>query len=486
MKKCGVWLTSTLERYKVYPSTLVRYSGSSRRTCSSGAFRPSYVYSFIVYLSFPPLHHMSSGSHSVDDSAVRKFDMHVHTSALTVDEVNSLIEKYVVPMNLRLRVPSSTMTMNALSANSIVAKTMSQFLKFPMAAGVRIGKGSTFKENEVISQHTIEPLLVGSSIPATSDYRKRAAGGEYSRPPKNKKVAPISMGLSESDDADSNQGASGTHHSASPLTTVHLENVNTTTNGSNLALESAVLSAPLSKVQLVISFLNETRVATAMLPRAHESPPSAFIVAWNLTTHSIMNDAESCRDMMINLATPARYEVLNNDFEELYESHQRCHKVSDKLTETQQQLVDALRSQSILFEDHKNLQQVHLGCVSQEAALVEKLVVAKKQKDDLLDQNKAQATQIKRLEEALAVKTFSLSEAERDRLHLSNDYKQSLVEVFNQAIITGWSDGIKVGRLEEDIKAIDDMFVKSYPYMEKLVESFQLPLGDLQNKWRTS
>ncbi|GJR95805.1 hypothetical protein Tco_0267979 [Tanacetum coccineum] len=33
--------------------------------------------------------------------------------------------------------------------------------------------------------------------------------------------------------------------------------------------------------------------------------PVPFVPAWNLTTHSILNDAESCRDMMINLATPA-------------------------------------------------------------------------------------------------------------------------------------------------------------------------------------
>ncbi|GKE04891.1 hypothetical protein Tco_1396909 [Tanacetum coccineum] len=30
-----------------------------------------------------------------------------------------------------------------------------------------------------------------------------------------------------------------------------------------------------------------------------------FVPAWNLTTYSILNDTESCRDMMINLATPA-------------------------------------------------------------------------------------------------------------------------------------------------------------------------------------
>nr|GEU32680.1 hypothetical protein [Tanacetum cinerariifolium] len=32
--------------------------------------------------------------------------------------------------------------------------------------------------------------------------------------------------------------------------------------------------------------------------------PEPFVLAWNLTTHSILNEAESYRDMMINLVTP--------------------------------------------------------------------------------------------------------------------------------------------------------------------------------------
>ncbi|GKF66410.1 hypothetical protein Tco_0192927, partial [Tanacetum coccineum] len=72
--------------------------------------------------------------------------------------------------------------------------------------------------------------------------------------------------------------------------------------------------------------------------------------------------------------------------------------------------------------------------------------------------------------------------------------------IFNQAIITGWSEGVEVERSDEDAEAIlatavdydpkckstfmsafDGLFVKSYPYVKKLVESFWLPLGDLQN-----
>ncbi|GKD74290.1 hypothetical protein Tco_1332572, partial [Tanacetum coccineum] len=236
--------------------------------------------------------------------------------------------------------------------------------------------------------------------------------------------------------------------------------------------------------------------------------PTLFVPSWNLTTHSILNDAESCRDMMINLATPAVrdqhsrlsdyqalqrswfelgrgalaqinllqwYEALNDDYEELYESHRSSGDVSDRLTETQNQLVDVIRNQNQLADENKTLRQEHLGCAGKEATLAEKLIMVEKEKYDLLDKSRAQEDRIKHLEEALTSKTSSLSEAESvagtlkgdlehltldlshaeivrhnyvrhllptvfQRLLSSDEYKKSLSDVFNQAIAAGWSD----------------------------------------------
>ncbi|GJV58361.1 hypothetical protein Tco_1459366 [Tanacetum coccineum] len=88
------------------------------------------------------------------------------------------------------------------------------------------------------------------------------------------------------------------------------------------------------------------------------------------------------------------------------------------------------------------------------------------------------------------------------RLLSCNEYKKSLSDVFNQAIAAGWSEGVKVECTQEDIEGIlagaadydphykdtfmsafDSLFTQSYPYVEKLAESFCLPLGDLQTMW---
>ncbi|GJX23051.1 putative reverse transcriptase domain-containing protein [Tanacetum coccineum] len=84
---------------------------------SLSVFRPSNVYSFDLPF---PLHHMSFGSQPAGDPVVPKFDMHIYTSILTIDEVNSLVKEYAIPLYLHPWVPPSTMTMNKLLKDKIV------------------------------------------------------------------------------------------------------------------------------------------------------------------------------------------------------------------------------------------------------------------------------------------------------------------------------------------------------------------------------
>ncbi|GKD91572.1 hypothetical protein Tco_1398999 [Tanacetum coccineum] len=44
-------------------------------------------------------------------------------------------------------------------------------------------------------------------------------------------------------------------------------------------------------------------------------------------------------------------------------------------------------NQNKLSDDHKALQQVHLGCVRKDVDLTEKLVAVEKERDNLLDKN---------------------------------------------------------------------------------------------------
>ncbi|GJU88699.1 hypothetical protein Tco_1301122 [Tanacetum coccineum] len=587
-----------------------------------GAFRPSKLYSFDLLFLLP---HMSSGSQNVGYAVVPKFDMHTYTSVLTTDEVKNLAEEYAIPLDLHPRAPPSGLTMNNLPTNKIAA-SMSQFLKFPLSGGVRVGKGPALEANEAIVQHTTQPLPIGTPIPKTTEYErvvehedkrvmaakrkapaakdraagKRSAAEEASRKLKKKKTAPLSFALDESEGDDSTRcnapkiSGSGTHHSTSPLNTIVSKNVNPGAGEGGLVLEPAnrseddvdcgldkeedgteVNSPPVDhslepqpsnhsdndeqdeqahrhasgssghglssssggSVRRAFPKRNPGADGAGSSLRSDVALPDPFVPAWHLTTHSILNDAESCQDMMINLVTPAVRDQQSrlSDYQALQRSWFKL--VSDRLTETQNQLVDVIQNRNKLADDHKSLQQEHLGCAGKEAGLVEQLAMAEKEKDDLLDKNREQEERIKQLEEKLASKTSSLTESENyvgtlkgdlerltvDLSHaeivrhnyvrqllptvfqrlLSNDeYKHNLSDVFNQAIATGWSEGVKVRRAKEDADAIlaeptdydpnckdtfmsafESLFTKSYPYVEKLDASFRLPLGDLQNMW---
>ncbi|GJX12454.1 hypothetical protein Tco_0204212 [Tanacetum coccineum] len=59
-----------------------------------------------------------------------------------------------------------------IGAEGNVVADMFEFLKFPMASGVMIGRGTALRPYEVISQHTTAPLATEMPIPDKTDNEK--------------------------------------------------------------------------------------------------------------------------------------------------------------------------------------------------------------------------------------------------------------------------------------------------------------------------
>nr|GEX75015.1 hypothetical protein [Tanacetum cinerariifolium] len=81
-----------------------------------GAFRLFVIY-FFYLPSFPAPH--AFGSQTAGDVVISKFDMHVYTSVLTSDEVNSLVAEYAIPLDLHPCIPPFGLTMNRLPTDKI-------------------------------------------------------------------------------------------------------------------------------------------------------------------------------------------------------------------------------------------------------------------------------------------------------------------------------------------------------------------------------
>nr|GEY73422.1 hypothetical protein [Tanacetum cinerariifolium] len=225
--------------------------------------------------------------------------MHVYTSVLTSDEVKSLVAEYAIPCDLHPCVPPFGLTMNRLLRHQdssladppptsvriddvrrlcenlidlrpvhpamlyvigltttwkhvghrpvfkygegTVATSMSQFLKFPMAEGVRVGKGVALVANEVVEFENKRVLATKRKAQAAKDRAvgKRDATQGASHRSKKKKTAPLSFALSDFKADGSNCSGFGTHYSASPLNTIILNEAELTTGGDGLILKSA-------------------------------------------------------------------------------------------------------------------------------------------------------------------------------------------------------------------------------------------------------
>nr|GEU91526.1 transposase (putative), gypsy type [Tanacetum cinerariifolium] len=423
-----------------------------------------------------------------------------------------------------------------------IATSMSEFLKFLIAGSVRVGKRTTLANNERVVEYENERVLAAKRKAQAAKDRaagKRSAAEGTSHPTKKKKGAPMTFALDDSEEDDSNRTGSGTHHSASPLNIIIPDDANPVIGGGDVASDSVRYeeddadhglenaeegtradSPPAthhSRSQRSHRSEADTHARSTELHhdagdeqghqhasgsfgssfRAEATQPSLFVSAWKPTTHSILNDVKSCRDMMIHLATPAvqaQQSRLND--------HQALQRSWFKLGRGELAQIDLLQRQNKLADDHKHLHQEHLSCVGKEVGLVNKLAAVEKEKGDLLDKNREQDEWIKRLEEELASKSSALIKAESSvselKGDLDNEYKKSLSDIFNQAIAFGWSEGVKVERTQEEAEAIlatavdydpgckdtfmsafDSLFTQSYPYVEKLTESFRLPPEDL-------
>ncbi|GKA76585.1 hypothetical protein Tco_0783046, partial [Tanacetum coccineum] len=221
----------------------------------------------------------------------------------------------------------------------IAATSMSQFLKFPMFGGVRVGKWTALTENEVIVQHTTQPLPSESQIPPFFDYQKVIEHEDERVIPTNKKAQ-----TARDKAIGKNAATEGTFRRSKkrkrrlcPL----LCHVMSSSSG-GLGRQAFPQRNP-----------GGDGIGSSL--RADVGLPIPFVPAWNLTTHSILNDAESWQDMMINLAT---------------------HVVRDQ----QNQLSDYQALQRLcrnkLSDNYKVLQLVHLNCVAKEADLTERLAAA--------------------------------------------------------------------------------------------------------------
>nr|GEV59823.1 transposase (putative), gypsy type [Tanacetum cinerariifolium] len=486
---------------------------------------------------------MASGSQTIGDDVVPKFDMHVYTSVLTSDEVKSLVAEYVIPIDLHPCVPPSGLTMNRLSADKI--GIYDQYLEL---SGVRV-PFSTFLlrvikhfRNAVPWRHQDSSVADPAPIGVRAEDIRRLCENVIDLRPVHPAIL-YAVGLMT-------RWKHVGHHPVFKDVATSMSQFLKFLMAEGIPEKSDHQKVVVYENEMVFAVKRKAQAAkdrevgkrAATTPR-HMDPTvvaSVLITLLRLSTISFLMKLNSPPEvgsallLVVHIANPSLGVILAGaalvcSF--LYQviSYGMSHTIDLDLT------LDnfLVCSQNQLSEDHKALQQVHLGCVRKEADLTEKLDAMEKERDDLLDKDREREERIKKLEADLASKTSSLTEAkgvvstlkgdlERltvdlshaeivrhnyvrqllptvfQRLLSSDENKKSLSVIFNLAIAAGWSKGVKAACFEEEAEAFlaatadydpackttfmsefDFLFNKIYLYVEKLAESFRLPLGDL-------
>ncbi|GJZ33047.1 hypothetical protein Tco_0578483, partial [Tanacetum coccineum] len=195
--------------------------------------------------------------------------MHIYTSVLTADEVDSLVKEYAIPLVLRPSVPPFTLTLNKLLKDKINSSVVDSPPTGVQAEDVRrlcenvidlrpvhpvmlyavgfttiwkhVGHHLVFKDGEgtvatSMSQFLKFPI---SQILEKSDHQKVVEHEDEMVLAEIRKSQEAKDKVAGKRSAAEGTSLLGTHHSTWPLTTIIPNDTNPTASGSNLALDSS-------------------------------------------------------------------------------------------------------------------------------------------------------------------------------------------------------------------------------------------------------
>ncbi|GJR81874.1 hypothetical protein Tco_0152659 [Tanacetum coccineum] len=211
-----------------------------------------------------------------------------------------------------------------------------------------------------------------------------------------------------------------------------------------------------------------------------------------------------------------RHEQLNHDYVDLANRNDAILAELDRLKVNLQRENE---DNAVLTHQLSLVDSAHSECPSREKELLDMVKDLEREKDEWRENASGQVNKIRGLEEkvgGLEREKLALSdevvEDEVDRkklvrefiptvikrLHMSVEYRQSLAAPVGSCYTAGWLGGLSWGRTKEQIAQIlsesqdldikgsktweakhHELFTKSYPYIQKIADSYDLPMSEL-------
>ncbi|GKA40301.1 hypothetical protein Tco_0732894 [Tanacetum coccineum] len=368
-----------------------------------------------------------------------KFDMHIYTSELTSLELKKVVDEYCIPLNLHPRLPHPDMTMNHLPSSFGAPLTASSTLVVRVridhdlstsgvTTGTIVSRGGPIPDNQRPKPRVTPPLEAGAKIPDLTAFQKNL---EKPNPKivaarERKERQSLAKAEARRDDAEANEGPKKKR-----------------------------------KVQKHHVSVQSGSEGTLSATSVHQVEPT-----------------------LVKKSTPPADAAMvgpHVEKEVVDLSGNTCVPTPEATTQPSAHTKPPVTQKPAASED-----SAHSECPSQEKELLERLKDLERERDEWRDEADRQNIVLEFI--PVVVK----------RLHTSVEYRQSLAAPVSLCFTARWLGGLSLGRSEDEISQIlseskdldiegsrsweakhRELFTKSYPYVQKVADSYDLPMDEL-------
>ncbi|GJV11145.1 hypothetical protein Tco_1352686 [Tanacetum coccineum] len=418
-----------------------------------------------------------------------KFDMHIYTSELTSLELKMAVEEYCIPLDLHPRLPPPGMTMNKLPP-----KYIGLYTEQLEQGGLRIPFSSFFLA--VIKHFGVH---VSQLVPMGVNR-----GWKKMLFLLDRRAIPDAMPWRH-DDTDLHDDLPAKY------------------NEDDVSRLSEDLGVKEVNNRYVPNWglRNDLRVCTFRACRelvSHLATLAEDEFLGNLSNVEVVSRAYQTlgQSVLAQGELLKRHEQLNHDYVDLANRNDAILVELDRLKVNLQRENE---DNAGLTHQLSLVDNAHSECPSREKELLDMVKDLERERDEWRKTASGQVEKIRGLEEkvgGLEREKLALSdevvEAKIDsktlvrefnptvikRLHMSVEYRQSLAALVGSCYTAGWLGGLSLGRTEEQIAQIlfesqdldiegsktweakhRELFTKSYPYVQKIADSYDLPMSEL-------
>nr|GEU58840.1 hypothetical protein [Tanacetum cinerariifolium] len=392
---------------------------------------------------------------------------------------------YVCGLTMACRHPRLSYSIKDQDKNLISVDT---FLKLPTWTGTIVSKGDPIPEDQHLKPRVTPPLPEGSKIPDLTAFQRNVEMPNTKIVVAREKKERQSLARAEA------KRASVGHAGGGPHVEKEVVDLSGNTRVSTPPATANEPSPPLGHHNADENPDPDTQSHQSS-QQGHELVGNRYVPNWELRNDLRVCTYRACRELVNHVATPAEDKFLgtlsNAELNHDYVDIRNCHDTDlAELECLRSVLSKANQNKDEITKKFTLLDNAHSECTSRERELLDMVKELEREWDEWRATASDQADRKKLVKEFIPIVV--------KRLHTSVEYRKSLAALVQLCFTVGCLGGLALGRTEEEVarflsetqdldtegsKSWEErhraLFSTLYPYVQKIVDSCDLPLSEL-------